>query len=41
MSQSELLIRVIQTLTRARIPYMITGSVASSLRYYLEEIDED
>ena len=31
MSQSELLIRVVQTLEKAHIPYMITGSVASSL----------
>ena len=32
MSQSELLTRVVQALEKARIPYMITGSVASSLQ---------
>ena len=32
MSQSELLKRVIQVLEKTRIPYMLTGSVASSLQ---------
>ena len=32
MSQQEILIHVVQTLTSARIDYMVTGSVASSLQ---------
>jgi hypothetical protein len=32
MSQSELLIRVVESLERCNIPYMLTGSLASSLQ---------